>query len=162
MNPYNIPKPIGQLISCLPSWPGSLLFVSFLNQILKDRLPEDVTEFMLGKQFRIAVTDAQAHFNFAWTKGGFVPAWENAEPDLTISASAQDFYRLARREEDPDTLFFSRRLVMEGDTELGLMIKNTLDALELNVFELLKALPAQKLQSLFPASMKKIHDRRKS
>ena len=41
----------------------------------------------------------------------------------------------ARREEDPDTLFFSRRLMMEGDTELGLVVKNTLDALELPVLE---------------------------
>ena len=56
-------------------------------------------------------------------------------PDLTISASARDFLALARREEDPDTLFFSRRLSMEGDTELGLMVKNTLDALELPVFD---------------------------
>jgi predicted lipid carrier protein YhbT len=37
---------------------------------------------------------------------------------------------LARRQEDPDTLFFSRRLSMEGDTELGLLVKNTLDAIE--------------------------------
>ena len=29
----------------------------------------------------------------------------------------------------PDTLFFTRRLVLEGDTELGLEIKNALDAL---------------------------------
>ncbi len=153
----NIPKPVGQIISCLPSWPWSVLFVSVLNAILKDRLPEDVTEFMLGKQFQITVTDAGIHFNFAWIKGGFVPAWEHTKPDLTISASAQDFYRLAKREEDPDTLFFSRRLTMEGDTELGLMIKNTLDALELNVFELLKTLPVQKLQSLFSGKQKKRH-----
>jgi hypothetical protein len=33
-------------------------------------------------------------------------------------------------QEDPDTLFFSRRLAMEGDTELGLLIKNTLDAID--------------------------------
>ena len=149
MTKYSIPKPISQIISCLPSWPGSVIFVSLLNQILRDRLPEDMTEFMLGKQFRIAVTDAGIHFNFAWAKGGFVPAWDKAEPDLTISASAEDFYRLAKREEDPDTLFFSRRLVMEGDTELGLMIKNTLDAMELNVLELLKALPARVIQSVF-------------
>lgn len=38
---------------------------------------------------------------------------------------------LAMRKEDPDTLFFSRRLSMQGDTELGLLLKNTLDALEL-------------------------------
>jgi len=35
----------------------------------------------------------------------------------------------ALRREDPDTLFFTRRLVLEGDTALGLEIKNTLDAL---------------------------------
>ena len=38
---------------------------------------------------------------------------------------------LAMRKEYPDTLFFSRRLSMQGDTELGLLLKNTLDALEL-------------------------------
>jgi predicted lipid carrier protein YhbT len=43
--------------------------------------------------------------------------------DLTISANAQDFLRLAQRQEDPDTLFFNRRLSMEGDTELGLVVK---------------------------------------
>ena len=32
--------------------------------------------------------------------------------------------------EDPDTLFFSRRLVSEGDIELGLIVKNLLDAID--------------------------------
>ena len=36
---------------------------------------------------------------------------------------------LERGEEDPDRLFFERALVMEGDTELGLVLKNTLDAI---------------------------------
>jgi predicted lipid carrier protein YhbT len=34
------------------------------------------------------------------------------------------------RQEDPDTLFFQRRLTIEGDTELGLEVKNILDALD--------------------------------
>lgn len=50
-------------------------------------------------------------------------------PDVTIRASLEDYVRLALRREDPDTLFFSRRLVIEGDTALGLEIKNALDAL---------------------------------
>ncbi len=45
--------------------------------------------------------------------------------DLTISASAHDFLRLAQPQEDPDTLFFAPRLSMQGDTELGLVGKNT-------------------------------------
>src|SRR3990172_9342320 len=63
------------------------------------------------------------------TPRGFAPSGA-ANSDLTLTATAQDFLALALRREDPDTLFFSRRLVMEGDTELGLLVKNTLDALE--------------------------------
>lgn len=154
MNHYRIPEPIGQLMACLPSWPGSLLFVSALNVILKHRLPEDVREAIAGKSLRLTITDARLDFDFVWTKGGFVTGWRHVEPDLTISASAYDFYRLSRREEDPDTLFFSRRLVMEGDTELGLLLKNTLDAMELNVFELMKSLPVRKMLSLIPGYKK--------
>jgi predicted lipid carrier protein YhbT len=48
---------------------------------------------------------------------------------VVISASAADLVRLALRRVDAVTLFFSRRLTMEGDTELGLVLKNTLDAI---------------------------------
>ncbi|MGB7997639.1 MAG: SCP2 sterol-binding domain-containing protein, partial [Photobacterium halotolerans] len=36
------------------------------------------------------------------------------------------------RKVDPDTLFFQRRLTMQGDTELGLAVKNLLDSLDLD------------------------------
>ncbi len=39
--------------------------------------------------------------------------------------------RLAAREVDADTLFFSRRLVMQGSTELGLIVRNAIDAIDL-------------------------------
>ena len=43
---------------------------------------------------------------------------------------------------------------MEGDTELGLLLKNTLDAMELNVFELMITLPVKKILSLIPGYKK--------
>ncbi len=58
---------------------------------------------------------------------GLRPAFGRA--DVTIRAEARDYLALALRREDPDTLFFTRRLVIEGDTALGLEIKNALDAL---------------------------------
>lgn len=58
---------------------------------------------------------------------GLRPAFGKA--DVTVRASLADYAALALRREDPDTLFFSRRLVIEGDTALGLVIKNALDAL---------------------------------
>ena len=52
-----------------------------------------------------------------------------ARPDVTVRASLADYLALALRREDPDTLFFTRRLVIQGDTALGLELKNALDAL---------------------------------
>jgi predicted lipid carrier protein YhbT len=43
-------------------------------------------------------------------------------------ATCQRLSRSAHQEEDPDTLFFQRRLVIEGDTELGLQVKNLMFA----------------------------------
>jgi predicted lipid carrier protein YhbT len=56
---------------------------------------------------------------------------EKAGPvDVTFTATAEDFARLSLRLEDPDTLFFNRRLLIEGDTDLGLTLKNLLDAVD--------------------------------
>jgi predicted lipid carrier protein YhbT len=96
----------------------------------------------------MCVTDAKWTFDFSWVNGRFVPCQNTAEADLTISASGQDFLLLARRQEDPDTLFFNRRLAMEGDTELGLLVKNTLDAIELPVLSLDPFKPTQVLRWL--------------
>jgi hypothetical protein len=47
---------------------------------------------------------------------------------------------LTLRLEDPDTLFFNRRLLIEGDTDLGLRVKNMLDGVELEAAA--RAMPA--------------------
>ncbi|AZC38001.1 Putative lipid carrier protein [Pseudomonas chlororaphis subsp. piscium] len=56
-----------------------------------------------------------------------------ARADVTISGNWREFLLLASRQEDPDTLFFRRRLVIEGDTELGLTLKNLIDSLDPDV-----------------------------
>lgn len=145
---FLVPKPVGQLLSRLPAYPGSLLFVTGLNLALARNLASDVTQMLLGKKLRLRVTDAQLAFDFEWVNGRFAACQNKGSADLTISASAHDFVLLARRQEDPDTLFFSRRLSMEGDTELGLLVKNTIDAIELPVFSLEQFKPAQVLMRL--------------
>ena len=139
---------MGNLLSLLPAYPGSLLFVTGLNLALAKSLAPDVTEMLIGKKLRLRVTDAQLAFDFEWINGRFSACQNKGEADLTISASAYDFVLLARRQEDPDTLFFSRRLAMEGDTELGLLVKNTIDAIELPVLSAEQFMPAQVLARL--------------
>jgi predicted lipid carrier protein YhbT len=132
---YLIPPPIGKFLSLLPAYPGTLLFVTGLNLTLLKSLPVDVKQSLAGKKLRIQVSDAQLSFDFRWLHNRFSACQNTGPADLTISACAHDFLLLARRLEDPDTLFFSRRLVMEGDTELGLLLKNTMDAIEQPLLE---------------------------
>ncbi len=146
--PFVLPKPVGHLLGRLPAWPGSLLFVTGLNVALAKQLATDVTAMLIGKKLRLRVTDAQWAFDFEWKNGRFVASQNKVDADLTISASAHDFFLLASRQEDPDTLFFNRRLAMEGDTELGLLVKNTIDAIELPALSLAQLKPTQVLAQL--------------
>lgn len=151
MNPtpaFVLPDPVGAVLSRLPAYPGSLLLVTALNTALGTQLPPDVKQYLANKKLRIHVRDARLTFDFTCIGGRFVACQPQPATDLTVSANAQDFVRLARRQEDPDTLFFNRRLSMEGDTELGLIVKNALDALELPVLDLQRWAPQQVLARL--------------
>lgn len=153
MNPspsFAVPRPLGALLARLPAYPGSVLLVTALNLGLADQLQGDVRELLLNKKLRIHVRDARLTFDFTWDGTAFAACGGGSPADLTISAGSYDFFQLAQRREDPDTLFFSRRLSMEGDTELGLVVKNTLDALELPVLELQRWMPHRLLERLAP------------
>jgi O2-independent ubiquinone biosynthesis accessory factor UbiT len=94
---------------------------------LPKRLREAL-EPLRGKILRIELAGIPIAPQFTLTTFGLSPVFGKA--DVTIRAnSPADYLALALRQEDPDTLFFTRRLVLEGDTALGLEIKNALDSL---------------------------------
>jgi len=129
------PAPVAALLQRLPPYPGSVMFVAGLNVLLAAQLPPDVAAMLQGRRLCLQVRDARLRFDFTWDGRRFAALPRQQDSELTISATAPDFVRLARRQDDPDTLFFSRRLGIEGDTELGLVVKNTLDALEWPVLD---------------------------
>lgn len=138
---FLIPTPVSRLLGLLPKKPGSHLFVTGLNLALAPHLPIDTYAMLEGRLLRIEVADAALRFDYTWRGRAFRAAQHgDRTPDLTIRANAWDFYQLIQRGEDPDTLFFSRRLLMEGDTELGLLVKNTLDSLDMEVLKPAKVL----------------------
>jgi predicted lipid carrier protein YhbT len=128
---FRFPKPLGFALSLLPSYPPSLLFSQGLNLALGRIIKPELLEPLHGKLVRIRVIDVGISLFFTINRTGFVACKAGKTPDLAISATAHDFFLLGTRREDPDTLFFSRRLVVEGETELGLLAKNTLDAIEM-------------------------------
>jgi predicted lipid carrier protein YhbT len=134
-SPYRVPAPLRRLLVLLPRRPGAWLFTAALNAVLPAHLDADVRGLLTGKRLRLTVIDAGLAFDFCWNGRAFAPVPAAGESDLNIAATLYDLGLLATRREDPDTLFFSRRLVMEGDTELGLLIKNTLDAIDGALFQ---------------------------
>lgn len=124
------PRPLTRLLAALPQYPHAVLFAGVLNRLVTPQVRNRDLAPLHGKHLCIRVQDAGIEFHFSVGRGGFVARPRRGAPDVTIAAAARDFLLLALRREDPDTLFFNRRLVMEGDTELGLLLKNTLDAVE--------------------------------
>lgn len=131
---FTLPPVLRRLGAWLPQMPPELVLVGALKLGLERIVPRDTLQPLLGKRFVIRVTDAGLTLTFGYSSRGFHPVFDDAPVDLAISARLRDYLALLAREEDPDTLFFSRRLLMEGDTELGLLMKNTLDGIELPSF----------------------------
>ena len=129
---FTVPAPLARLVARLPQQPPTQVLTLALNLALDRILPRDTLAPLIGHRLQMRVLDAGLTLDFTLTDKGFRRAAPVAgsKPDLSLSATTRDFIALALREEDPDTLFFSRRLRMEGDTELGLLVKNTLDAVD--------------------------------
>jgi predicted lipid carrier protein YhbT len=135
---FHLPRPLAAVVARLPQWPPSAALAAGLNVLLLPLLSGDARAALRGRVVAIQVADGGLDCRVRLVAIGFVPA--RGQADVVIRASAYDYWRLARREEDPDTLFFARRLAIEGDTELGLAVKNALDAVEWSPASLLAAL----------------------
>jgi predicted lipid carrier protein YhbT len=125
-----MPAMVRAAFSRLPQLPHSMALAALLTAVLRPLLAEDVRRALLGRVVEIDVTDAGIRARVRLAGLAFLPVAANRPFALAIRAEARDFWLLATRQEDPDTLFFGRRLLMEGDTELGLTVKNALDALD--------------------------------
>ncbi|MBJ4955441.1 SCP2 domain-containing protein [Salmonella enterica subsp. enterica serovar Goldcoast] len=118
-----------------------------LEQVLSwqfsQALADGELEFLDGRWLSIHVRDIGLRWYTSVENGKLIVS-ESADADVSFSADAGDLLMIAARKQDPDTLFFQRRLVIEGDTELGLYVKNLMDAIELE--QMPKALRVMLLQ----------------
>lgn len=132
---FELPPILASVGASLPQWPHSLALAAALNAA--GRLGViDPAEFELleDRVVRIRVLDTGTMATVSRRGGTFRAESASANADLVFSASAAAYLQMITRQEDPDTLFFNRRLLIEGDTELGLTVKNLLDRIELPRF----------------------------
>lgn len=100
-----------------------------VNHLLRGQTLSARLSALEGRSVCLHLTDVPCWLYFRVERGR-VTAGAPGAADATIRTAFADVKRLALRLEDPDTLFFSRRLCLEGNTEIGLHVKNLIDAFD--------------------------------
>ncbi|PKB86647.1 SCP-2 sterol transfer family protein [Ewingella americana] len=112
------------------------VLLQVLSWQFRQALAEGELDFLEDRWLKIEVSDIGLSWLMTVEDSKLVIS-EQGEADVSFSGNANDFVLIAARKQDPDTLFFQRRLRIEGDTELGLYVKNLMDAIDLDSMPLL-------------------------
>jgi Putative lipid carrier protein len=144
------------LLRRLPRALHAPLVVRVLARALRCLDPASL-DLVRGRRLGIAIDDLGLEWVLSWDGGRLVACTAPAE--ATVRGSATDLLLLASRLEDADTLFFQRRLVLTGDTELGLTVRNLLDRLPWEELPLGLRIPLQR-SSLLLRAARDAHRRR--
>ncbi|MBW4048620.1 MAG: sterol-binding protein [Proteobacteria bacterium] len=124
-----VPEPVRNFMRALPTQPPSFALARVLDRVLLPRLDAEMRLALSGRAVHVELQDLGLRLRLQLNVRGFGLAPSHSTPTVTIRSTSAALWRLARGVEDADRLFFERALVMEGDTEFGLLLKNTLDAI---------------------------------
>ncbi len=140
--PAHLLKPL----MLIPDTVGERLMTTTLNKVFYVALKEQELDFLLDSWLKLSINDANIHCFITVVENqqgeiklqvlNTLPANKN-KADVELSADTLSLVLLASKQVDPDTLFFQRKLLVTGETELGLAIKNFLDD-----FDIKEGLPA--------------------
>lgn len=118
------PKLMARPLSLLPFCVKESIIKRLLTLLLTTQKNDGELSFLMDKWVGIHIKDLQLDFEV-----GFDGDWQVrpfTQPMVTFSANSDSLLLIAAAVEDPDTLFFQRKLAIEGDTQLGLEVKNLL------------------------------------
>ena len=121
-------RQLRELVRRLPTQPPSFVVARLLDRLLWPRLDAEQRRLLAGRPIEVDLIEPGVRLRLRLGARGFEVA-PPGKPVLVIRARSAALLRLVRGQDDADRLFFERALVMQGDTEFGLMIKNTLDAI---------------------------------
>lgn len=134
-NVIDLAAPIVRTLAAVPGrvipYPAQRrVLAPVLNEAFRASLARGDLDFLAGATVRIRVSDLFIDWLLTVHDGRLLPLDRVQPEDVCISGDSAAFALLAARRADPDTLFFQRRIRVEGDTELGLGVKNTMDSMD--------------------------------
>lgn len=126
----HLPGGLLRPLALLPFGLTRQAFIVLCNQVFAAPLRAGELEFLAGRVLRIELRDAGLVLRLSASNRRLRDPGAAGAADVCISGNVYAFLLLVSRREDPDTLFFQRHLRIQGDTQLGLYVKNFLDAWE--------------------------------
>ncbi|WP_444994008.1 ubiquinone anaerobic biosynthesis accessory factor UbiT [Aliikangiella sp. IMCC44359] len=127
------PDKLAKISTLLPFSFNKKLIEITLNTILKEQIIDNCFDFLTNKIVLINIKDADLNIGLSFSHKKLVCLYFSQLKqiaDAELSINTPDAICLMLQEKDPDTLFFQRKLSINGDTELAHQLKNTIDAFD--------------------------------
>jgi predicted lipid carrier protein YhbT len=132
-------KPLHHFLRFIPDKIHTHLISRLGGHLMKGQAITSRLDHMEGKRLQLTIKDTGNCWKFIICNNRLLnDEKSNAIADVHIQADLKTFLLLATGKEDPDSLFFSRKLSLEGNTEDGLYIKNLIDAMDFDTAIYLK------------------------
>ncbi len=129
---HNAARILSTPVRFLPDSLQNRVLLEGLKQVFHEALEDGDFEFLEEKWLKVVITDLKLQWFISYHNEKLIVSENREKEDVSFSAQLNDLVLIAGRKEDPDTLFFQRRLSIEGDTELGLEVKNLMDSVDLD------------------------------
>jgi len=125
-----LPTPLTWPIKWMPTFIQHRLIEQALNYFFKPALQDDSLAFLQNRIIHVDIKDATIGFALRLINNRLQVSAQQISADLSLTTDVYTLLQLISQQEDADGLFFSRRLDSQGDTELGLYVKNFLASLD--------------------------------
>jgi O2-independent ubiquinone biosynthesis accessory factor UbiT len=127
------PAALRNVLAFCPLAINQTLVEKVANTVFKQQLQQGELAFLYNFTLRISVVDLQRHYCFKVTPEKITVLRQCKQVDVSVETDLNHFVLLATQAVDPDTLFFSRKLSIQGNTELGMLFKSFIENLSLDL-----------------------------
>lgn len=127
------PTKLGWMAVKLPMKLNCLVIQQMANTVFAEQIAEGDFEFLESRLLQVEILDANIFVGLSYNQNRISCVHfddSGIVSDVTLSIDTENAIKLIRQEIDPDTLFFQRKLKINGDTELAHHVKNTIDTLD--------------------------------
>lgn len=126
-----LPEVPGKITRHTPAPVMKVFLNTAVNHLLQKERTTGELDFLKGHTAAVVIKDLDFSFSMTLANNRLNITTPAQPADATLKSDQASMLAILHGEVDPDTLFFRRKLLITGDTELGLYIKNLIDTINL-------------------------------